>query len=62
MGTRQSGEPGNHFLFSDIHLLDEVTQCVQELTRDKEQLSDLETLRKYADSYFASEGHMMALN
>ena len=62
MGTRQSGEPGNHFLFSDIHLLDEVTQCVQELTRDKEQLSDLEALRKYADSYFASEGHMMALN
>ena len=62
LGTRQSGEAGNGFLFTDIRLLDEVTQCVQQLHRDPSQQADLAVIEEEAVSFFAQDGHMVALN
>ena len=62
IGTRQSGEAGSDPLFADIRLLDEVTQCVQQLHRDPVQKSDLELIEKYAAGWFSGEEHAVALN
>ena len=61
-GTRQSGNTGGDFLFSDVRLLDEVTQCVQELHRDPMQHKDLSMIEAQAVSCFSAEGHFVALN
>ena len=61
-GTRQSGEAGAGFLYSDIRLLDEVTQCVQKLHRDPSQKEELRLIEQYAVGFFSSEGHTIALN
>ncbi|MCR5567468.1 MAG: ATP-dependent DNA helicase RecG [Clostridiales bacterium] len=61
-GTRQSGEAGSDILFTDIRLLDEVSESVRQLHRNpsmKQELSEIEAL---AVSYFAGEGHSIALN
>ncbi len=62
IGTRQSGEPGNQFLFADVHLLDEVSQCVHDLTRNPDRKAEVEAISSYAYSYFNAEGHTIALN
>ena len=61
-GTRQSGEPGNGFLFTDIRLLDEVTQCVQNLRRDPALKAEKKAIEESAASFFATEGRRVALN
>jgi ATP-dependent DNA helicase RecG len=62
LGTRQSGESGDNLLFTDIRLLDEVTQCVQQLHRDPAQKNELNLIEQYAAGYFSGEGHTIALN
>ena len=62
LGTRQSGEAGNSYLFSDLRLLDEVTGCVQQLHRDPSMQQDLSVIESSAVSYFSEEGHTVALN
>jgi ATP-dependent DNA helicase RecG len=62
IGTRQSGEIGSQALFSDIRLLDEVTQCIKNLRRDPSQRTELAMIEQYAKTYFDSEGHHIALN
>ena len=61
-GTRQSGNTGSDILFTDVRLLDEVTQCVQELHRDPMQRNDLSMIEAQAVSCFSAEGHFVALN
>lgn len=61
-GTRQSGNTGGDFLFSDVRLLDEVTQCVQELHRDPKQRNDLSVIESQAVSCFTAEGRYIAMN
>ena len=61
-GTRQSGEFANDILFSDIRLLDEVSQCVQQLHRDPSQKTDLYVIEQCASEFFSEEGHTIALN
>ena len=61
-GTRQSGEAGTGFLFSDIRLLDEVTHCVQNLHRDPALLDERAMIEECALSYFTEAGHTVALN
>ena len=62
LGTRQSGNTGSDILFTDVRLLDEVTQCVQELHRDPMQRNDLSMIEAQAVSCFSAEGHFVALN
>ena len=62
IGTRQSGEPGNHFLFTDIRLLDEVTHCVKDLQKNPSMKNALNTIRKHAEDYFTENGREIALN
>ena len=62
IGTRQSGEAGGNLLFADVRLLDEVTQCVQQLHRDPAQQNDLRMIEQYAVSWFSGSGHTVALN
>ena len=52
----------NSILFTDIRLLDEVTQCVRQLHRNPEQKDELCFLEKYAAGYFSGEEHSIALN
>lgn len=61
-GTRQSGNTGGDFMFADVRLLDEVTQCVHELHRDPVQRNDLSIIESQAVSFFSKEGHFVALN
>ncbi len=61
-GTRQSGNTGGDFLFADVRLLDEVTQCVQELHRNPNLHNDLSMIESQAVSCFSSEEHFVALN
>ena len=62
LGTRQSGEAGNQFLFTDIRLLDEVTQCVKELHQTPSMKEALNQIEELAVTYFSREGHQIALN
>ena len=62
LGTRQSGEAGNSYLFADVRLLDEVTRCVQQLRRNPFLKNDLEQIESYAVSYFSEEVQRIALN
>ena len=62
IGTRQSGEPGNQFLYADMHLLDEVSRCVHMLSHNPSQMDELNIIRSYAVRYFNAEGHTIALN
>lgn len=62
IGTRQSGEPGNQFLFADIRLLDEVSQCVQKLSRNPSDKPVLDQIRKNAVQFFVEKEYMPALN
>ena len=62
LGTRQSGNTGSDILFTDVRLLDEVTQCVQELHRDPMQRNDLSMIEAQAVYCFSAEGHFVALN
>ena len=62
LGTRQSGEAGNSYLFADVRLLDEVTRCVQQLRRNPFMKNDLEQIESYAVSYFSEEVQRIALN
>ncbi len=62
IGTRQSGEAGNDMLFADMRLLDEVSRCVQHLHRDPTLINERTLIESAASSYFAAEGHTMALN
>ena len=62
LGTRQSGEAGSDFLFTDVRLLDEVTQCVQLLHRDSALHEELSAIEKQAVTCFSGEGRMIALN
>ncbi|QTE71262.1 ATP-dependent DNA helicase RecG [Clostridiales bacterium FE2011] len=61
-GTRQSGEPGNGFLFGDIRMLEEVTDCVRQLHRNPVMKKALEVIEKHAEEYFTAEGRRIALN
>ena len=61
-GTRQSGEPGNGFLFGDIRMLEEVTDCVRQLHRNPAMKKALEVIEKHAEEYFTAEGRIIALN
>ena len=61
-GTRQSGEPGNGFLFGDIRMLEEVTECVRQLHRNPAMKKALEMIEKHAEEYFTAEGRRIALN
>ena len=61
-GTRQSGEPGNGFLFADIRMLDEVTECITQLHRNPAMKKTLAVIEKQAEDYFAEEGRRIALN
>ena len=62
IGTRQSGEPGNGFLFADVRMLDEVTECVRRLHRDPAMKKALTVIEKNAEEYFSAEGRGIALN
>ena len=62
VGTRQSGEPGNGFLFADIRMLDEVTECVRQLHRNPAMKDELDMIEKHAEAYFSAEGRRIALN
>ena len=63
MGTRQSGDGVSDFLFGgDSRLLEEVSEAVKKLRKDPAQAETLEALNRYAASYFADSGHMIALN
>ena len=62
IGTRQSGEPGDSFIFADVRMLDEAARCVRELHRDPAQKEDLKVLEDYAFRFFSEEGHVIALN
>ena len=62
LGTRQSGEAGNSYLFANVRLLDEVTRCVQQLRRNPFMKNDLEQIESYAVSYFSEEVQRIALN
>lgn len=62
IGTRQSGEPGGPFLFSDIRLLDEVTHCVSDLQHNPSMKNAMITIQKNAESYFSEIGREIALN
>ena len=62
IGTRQSGEAGSDMLFTDVRLLDEVSQCVRQLHRDPSQQQELSAIERLAISYFTGEGHTIALN
>ena len=63
MGTRQSGDGTASFLFSgDSRLLEEVSDEVKRLRSDPEQAETMNELNRYAVSYFAENGHMVALN
>lgn len=62
IGTRQSGEPGGQFLFSDIRLLDEVARCVSHLQHSKEMSKALKTIQMHAEAYFTEIGREIALN
>ena len=61
-GTRQSGEPGSNMLFTDVRLLDEVSECVRQLHRDPSMKQDFSAVEALAVSYFSGEGHTIALN
>ena len=61
-GTRQSGEPGNGFLFADIRMLDEVTECIRQLHRNPAMKKALAVIERHAEEYFAAEGRGIALN
>ena len=61
-GTRQSGEPGNGFLFADVRMLDEVTECVRQLHRNPAMKKSLEVIEMQAEEYFSAEGRRIALN
>ena len=62
IGTRQSGEPGGPFLFSDIRLLDEVTHCVSDLQHNPSMKNAMITIQKNAEAYFSEIGREIALN
>ena len=62
IGTRQSGEPFSNMLFTDVRLLNEVSQCVHLLLRDKNLDKELKMIQTAAVSYFTREGHTIALN
>ncbi len=62
IGTRQSGDADSSFLFADVRMLDEVTQCVQDLHRDPSLKKTMALIADYASRYFTSEGHAIALN
>ena len=62
IGTRQSGEAASNFLFTDIRLLDEVSQCVQNLHRNPVYREELSVIEAQAVSFFTCEGHSVALN
>ncbi len=62
IGTRQSGEPGGQFLFSDIRLLDEVTHCVSDLQHNSTMKNALIIIQKNAEAYFSEIGREIALN
>ena len=62
IGTRQSGDSGTSYLFTDIRLLDEVSQCVQKLHRNPDYVNELSAIQEQAVSYFSEEGHLIALN
>ena len=61
-GTRQSGDPSSGFLFTDIRLLDEVTNCVKELHRDPSLKQVAEKLEKEAVRLYTENGLYVALN
>lgn len=62
LGTRQSGMPGNDFLFGDILLLDEVTKCVKDLYEDPALKSARKRIEASAADYFSESRHTVALN
>ena len=62
IGTRQSGEPGSAFLYSDIRMLDDVTRCVRELHRDPLLKDDCAIIEAYASDFFSQNGRVVALN
>ena len=61
-GTRQSGDPSSGFLFTDLRLLDEVTNCVKELHRDPLLKQVAEKLEKEAVRLYTENGLFVALN
>ena len=62
LGTRQSGEAGSSFLFGDIRLLDEVSQCVYNLREDPSKKHMLEQIENNAIRYFAENKWEASLN
>lgn len=61
-GTRQSGIAGDHYLYADIQMLDEVTQCVRKLHRDPGLKDTLQKIEKLSVDYFSDEHRTIALN
>jgi len=62
IGTRQSGILSIDNAFTDIRLLDEVTQCVRELHRDDTMKDALDIIEIASMEYFASKYHSIAMN
>ena len=62
IGTRQSGEPWNNTLLSDINMLNEVSECVCALRRDPGQKNELQAIEEYAIRYFSEKGYTVAMN
>ena len=62
IGTRQSGESDGNLLFTDVRLLEEVTQCVQNLHRNPGQKKELDEIESYAVNWFSEKEHSIALN
>ena len=53
---------GSEYADERMALLEEVSDAVKKLRRDPAQAETLEALNLYATSYFADNGHMIALN
>jgi ATP-dependent DNA helicase RecG (EC 3.6.1.-) len=62
LGTRQSGEAGNTFLFSDLRLLDEVSQSVRDLHQDPSRREELEEIERNTLRFFEIRTRGIALN
>ena len=63
LGTRQSGDGTGAYLFDgDSRLLEEVSDAVKKLRTNPSEAETLQTLSRYAASFFAENGHLIALN
>ena len=62
IGTRQSGMAGSDYICTDLHLLDEVTQCVRKLQNDPFLYDSRKKIENTAIRYFTEQGHTVELS